>query len=410
MRYSRPNIDTDRICDNMGNSRSRDGGLGCDSTQIDPIATISVWQDLNGHVVATWRDFERTGVMTPYQTLDWFEAWLERVAVPVGESPLIIMAHDTADRATLILPLVLCKRSFFRIARFAGDGHSNFNFPLLRPDVVFAPATMNRFFRMVARRCPEVDVLDLDALPRAWNETPNPLVAPGASRHTACASVIVLDEGVKMEAQLTASRRRRVRRNDSKLADFGVTLQRARCKADVEKTLQTYLAHKTAWFEARGLPNPFNEPGIIPFFTDLMSRPGSGAELHYLRAADDRIIAVASTLVSEQQVSLMFVSFDAASPYTRFSPGLHLIRAMVRQACDRGFKRFDFGLGEAIYKQSLGARPQAVFVMTRPMTIKGSLASSFIEMRRWTKIWLKSRPAFLATLLGLKKKCRFNRG
>ncbi len=372
---------------------------------MNPVATVSVASALDEHIAATWRELERSGLSTPYQSLDWYAAWLNTVARFSGETPLIVIARDGTDRATLLLPLVLSSRSPVRIAKFAGDKHSNFNFPLLRSEIAFTPADVARLFDLTALLCPDIDLFVLDALPGAWDGIANPLVGPAARPHTARSSVLILNAEPESQAttNLTADRLRKLRRNDRKFEGFGVNLQRATSTAEIDRALGAFVAHKVPWFLARGLQNSFGQPGLIEFFADLVSRPNAGAEIHYLTAPDGRIIAVAAILATYRRASLMFFSFDAASPYAAFSPGLKLVREIVKEARRRHLSEFDFGLGEAPYKESLGAGSHQVFVHVRPLTAKGRFAATIIEGRRRSKIFLKQHPALLATLMRVKR-------
>ena len=376
---------------------------------INPVATVSVANALDEHIAATWRELERSGLSTPYQSLDWYAAWLNTVAGISAETPLIILARDGTDRATLLLPLVLSSRSPVRIAKFAGDKHSNFNLPLLCSGVAFTPADVARLFDLTALLRPDIDLFVLDALPRTWGGIVNPLVGPAARMHTAQASVLILNAEPKSQdtTNLTAERRRKLRRNDRKFESFGVRLQRATSTAEIDRALGAFVAHKIPWFLARGLPNSFGQPRLVEFFADLVSRPNAGAEIYCLTAPDERIIAVAAILATSRRASLMFVSFDAASPYAAFSPGLKLVREIVKEASRHHLSEFDFGLGEAPYKDSLGAGSQQVFVDIRPLTAKGSFAATIIEGRRRSKIFLKQHPTFLATLMRLRRYFSF---
>ncbi len=82
---------------------------------------------------------------------------------------------------------------------------------------------------------------------------------------------------------------------------------------------------------------------------------------------------------------------------------MKLVREIVKEARRRHLNEFDFGLGEAPYKESLGAGSHQVFVYVRPLTAKGRFAATIIEGRRRSKIFLKQHPALLATLMRVKR-------
>ncbi len=338
---------------------------------------------------------------TPYQSLAWYEAWLSEAAPRRGETPFIISARDGSGTTTLLLPLVLRTTASVRALAFAGGRHTNINMPLLRRGATFTRASFDALVALVAPLRPDVDLFILDSLPRSWDGASNPLVDARARRHSAAATVLTFegDPG----RSFTAQRRRRLRAKDRKFAALGVTLHRARTSDEVARTLAAFNAQKAAWLDARGLANSFRDPGVMPFFTRLTSGSGAHGELHYLEAAQGSTLAVAATITTASWMSLMFVSFDPASPCAVYSPGEKLIRELIKQAYQRGLKGFDFGLGEAAYKEALGALPQSTFVRIAPLTTKGMTAAAVLEGQRRVKMALKANRGLLAALLRIRR-------
>lgn len=370
---------------------------------IDPVVSVSVVSALDSTTSALWRELERSGACTPYQSLAWYDSWTRNVAKPRGEALVIVAAFDGEGRVTLLLPLVLRSRFSVRIGSFAGGKHANFNMPLVRRDVAFTPNAMTYLFAAVNRLRPDIDLLVFDALPSGWDGVANPLILAGSRPHTAAASMLDL---ILTSEHLTTHPRKLKARN-RKFVRAGITLRRARSPEDVDRALTAFLAHKRPWFAGRGLRNPFEQREVIQFFTDLASRPESGAEIHFLQGADDSIVAVAATLVRQRQASLMFVSYDPASPLAAHSPGMKLIRDVLADARHRGLAVFDFGLGEATYKSSLGARSEATYATFAPLTSKGCTAAMLFEVQRRGKIAAKAYPRLLATVLRFTRAVKF---
>lgn len=369
----------------------------------DPVAAVSIMSDLDS-VAPIWLELERQGASTPYQSFAWYEAWMRVVAPGRGETPLIIVAFDDKGEATLLLPLVLRCRCFAHVASFAGGKHANFNMPLVRPDVTFTKAALDRLFLELVRLRPDIDLFAFDALPASWNGADNPLVAASARPHTAPASVLSLmpDPRQLFDMTSTAGRKRKLRAIDRKFDQSGVTFRRAASKGEIGQALDAFSSHKVPWFLARGLPNPF-EPCVLAFFADLAMHPRSPLQIHGLYSPDDAIVAVTATLVANGRASLMFVSYDASSPLAAHSPGTKLVREVILEACSRGLASFDFGLGEAAYKTSFGATLEPSYVVLRSQTLRGELVAWGIEGKRRLKMSLKAHPRLLGTLLRWSK-------
>ena len=371
------------------------------------VTRVSVTSEL-ADVLEQWTQLQKAAVFTPYQSLAWYATWIRNVASVRRETPLIITAADSDGRLTLVLPLVVRTRLGVRVASFAGGKHSNFNMPVVAGDASFEFAAIDRLLSAVARLRPDIDLFVFDALPLSWRGVANPLVSPRSRAHTAAASALGLvpDSERLFAANVSPHRLRKNRVTDRKLGNHGVTLRRASTPLDIERALSTFLAHKEPWFASRGLTNPFTAPGTMAFLQELAQQADGGMELHCLHGSCDEILAVAGVLTDRRRASLTFVSFDPASPLAKLSLGNKLVRELISDACRRGLETFDFGLGEAAYKDSLGARSEPIVVSLRSMTLKGHLADWIISAARHAKIEIKARRHVLARILALTRILR----
>lgn len=368
----------------------------------DPVLTITVATSVTA-VSSIWHELEEYGVSTPYQSLDWYDSWMRIVAPCEGEAPLILVAFDRRGRAVLLLPLVLRRRFSANIASFAGNKHANFHMPLFRSDVTFTRPALDHIFTEAARLRPDIDLFALDAQPAFWNGMANPLVGTKARPYTATATVLTLrsDPERLFFESLTADRRRRLRANDRKFHRFGIAYRRAVSAAEIHQALSSFSAHKTPWFLTRGLTNPFT-PNVIAFIADLAIR--SKVEIHCLATEHGSNLAVAATLTAGNRTSLLLISYDATSLFAAYSPGIRLIRDIIANGCNRGLSEFDFGLGEATYKTSFGAKSEPTYIDLRPQTYRGELAAALIKAEHKAKAVMKAHPRVLATVLRSRQK------
>ncbi len=92
----------------------------------------------------------------------------------------------------------------------------------------------------------------------------------------------------------------------------------------------------------------------------------------------------------------MFTSFSADEAVTRYSPGEHLLNAMVRDLCGRGVATIDLGIGEARYKDTWCPRRIPVFNQYIAITPAGQVLRAARLFQDRAKDFLKRHPALFA--------------
>lgn len=370
------------------------------------LARISIGECLDEPLRQQWLSFSSVAKHTPYQTLDWYEAWLTTVGVARRETPVIVQGFDDQDRLRILLPLVAKRHYGVTIAAFPGDKHANFNFPLTCPDTTFSQASISSLLAHVAQER-SIDLFFLDALPSQWDGTANPLLSLPHRTHPAPAYILDFDlhDFDASDAVSVGRKARKARHAERALAKAGVCLRRAADTDDIAQSLRAFLTQKRRWFSKRGIPDSFSEPGIADFLLALFSRPQGNAELHLLRIGDVDV-ALAGLLTHSRHASLMFTSYDDASPHAGKGPGKRLLRFLGQELQRRSFRCFDFGLGDAPHKPEIGAVSQNVYVVSRPTAPAGHVMAFAKEAERIGKRYVKQSPRLLAASRAVQVRLR----
>ena len=373
----------------------------CYNRRPDEVARLLIATQLDQNTLGLWRAFSECAIQSPYQTAEWYQAWLATTGAALGETPFIIMAFDKSDRQTILLPLVLVKINSLSICRFAGGKHSNFNFPMIRPGMPFTRNSIEILFKDVIAQCPSVDLFMLDSLPDEWDAHQNPLCLLRKHIHPAAASIIDLDSKAPSPSLASRPHSKRKRWSERKLTQLSARVCQMRKTDEIEQAIVSLFVQKKIWSRLRGLPEIFCEPCLSRFFCMLFNN-SANAELFALRV-DGENIAVAGLLTKGKRASLMFISYDASSPFSRFGPGAYLLRETIDDMVCRGFTQFDLGLGEASYKQSLGAQTFDVFSVTIAGSVRGRLAAAIVELKRFTKHRIKRSPRLYGVALMVRR-------
>ena len=305
-------------------------------------------------VEGLWRAFEADAVASPYGRFDWIAPFAARMLAP-QETLRVATIHDAAGRLAMILPLARYRQHGLAVASPLGGKHANFNVPLLRPGFSLTAFESRQLLARIGQQL-HVDLVVCRNAPVSWRGTPNPLAAGGRPSPS---NAYKLALSPNAEATLTRvssnAARKKLRNKERALAKLGaVAVIEARTEAEVDLVLDALLAQKKRRFQELGITDPYAGEAARLFLRGAclagLAEGQPAIELHAL-TLDGNVVAALGSAADAQQLSGMFISFDAAGDAAKSSPGEILVANIIRQQCERGRKVFDLGVGEARYKR-----------------------------------------------------------
>jgi CelD/BcsL family acetyltransferase involved in cellulose biosynthesis len=368
------------------------------STPALPFAQVDVYADPRAALDA-WTELEAIAPSTGYQTRRFLLPWLDTLGGRRGFSAMISVARDATGRPVALLPFGLARRGPFQVALFLGDRQSNFNLPLMRPDVRFDRAACEALLLETARRAPHrPDLFLLLNQPLAWNGWANPLATLPHRESPSFGYAAALASGADGFAGLRVSKatRRRLKKKQKRLEALGaITYERAATAERAHAVLDAFLRQKHTRFSRAGLDPEFARPQMRAFLDRASARgiaEGRAAfELHAL-SLGRRIIATYGVIRHGPNLHAMFNSFDQDDEIARCSPGDLLLHRLLEDACSRGITSFDLGIGEARYKTSVCNEIVPLFDCILPMTPRGYVAGLLAGLRLSAKRRIKRSP------------------
>jgi CelD/BcsL family acetyltransferase involved in cellulose biosynthesis len=363
-----------------------------------PFARVEVYSDPRAALDA-WTELEAIAPITGYQTRRFLLPWLDTLGERRGFSAMISVARDAAGRPVALLPLGLARRGPFRVALFLGDRQSNFNLPLVRPDIHFDRAACEALLKETARKAPQrLDLFLLLNQPLAWAGSANPLalLPRRESPSFGYATTLSRDAQAFMATKVSKGTRRRLRKKEQRLASLGtITYERAATPERAGAILEAFLKQKKSRFSRVGLDPEFARPQMRAFLDRAATRgltEGRAAfELHAL-CVDGKIAATYGAIHHRGSLHAMFNSFDQQREIARCSPGDLLLHRMLENACGRGITSFDLGIGEARYKASVCEEIVPLFDCIIPVTPLGYAAGLLAGFRLAAKRRIKRSP------------------
>ncbi len=361
------------------------------------VCRVSAELELAG-VEPAWRELERSAAASAYQTFAFALAWFETEGIAADVTPFIVTAYDADDRLIALLPLGLARKGHFRVARFAGGRHANYNLGLFRPGIGWTPDDIHGLLSAAARACSaRIDLYAFTNQPATWQGDANPLgclkgqPSPSFGHSTA----LMLDPDAFFKSHQSARSRKNLRNKASRLAELGPTrCTTAQSASDVATVLAIHLQQKAEKLAALGATDATDPAMAQAFLTRLTEVEGDDGPLLMLHAlmSGERIVATFGGLSHHRRFSGLLISYDADPDVARNSPGELLLAAVVADKCREGFTSFDLGVGEARYKETYCPMVEPLFDSFLPITVAGRLFMAGEAIRLKAKRAVKQSP------------------
>ena len=352
----------------------------------DPREARSVWRALSP---------ERFGSF--YQSEAFLLNWL--TVFGAAATPFFIAARDEAGEPVALLPLGLRRYGPLRVAQFLGGKESNYNLGLFRDPDAFGARDVAALLRAAARPPGGPQLYRLLNLPKLWNGAANPLLrlphqsSPSPAYRTALAS----DGEALLARKLSSDTRKKLRKKEKRLTDRGALSYFRAAPDQADAVLDAFFKQKQHNY---ALGDAEDIARARKFYRALA---GEGLELHVL-ALDGRAIASLGAALNGGRLQGLFNAFDPDPEIAKSSPGDLLLTYVLRDACARGLRCFDLGLGEARYKAMFcGEREEMADVLFAP-TLAGALAAPALAASLKAKVALKNNSRLWGVVQTLRRR------
>jgi len=296
----------------------------------------------------SWNALADRGTNFVFQTYQWNRSWLSAYGDQC--EPLFVVVANGSSTVG-VAPLVVEQTSTQgRVARFLGDGRSDYC-DLLAANDWNTVAAMVRGLRDYGRW----DVLDLKNVPaqsqsvEMIREICRAAGFPVIVRdHFVCPTLLIRGHEA---AALKILNKPALRRRENSLERMGHLVCRDLTAAsDVEPYLDRFFGqHITRWGSS-STPSLFCEASNRLFYRELTARlDRTGWLLFSVIELDEHPIAIHYGFDHQDSQFWYKPSFDPA--FASKSPGLMLVRHLIRRAINQGRREFDFTVGDEPFKK-----------------------------------------------------------
>lgn len=363
-----------------------------------------------------WRDLQTTGFSTPYQHLNWVQA---RVATLKQSSEHKIgcmygVVRSADQQIVMLFPLKIYTMFGVRCATILGGKHANYQMPVFDRHAfeTLTPEIMNSLLTLLSQSIRSkfgvIDLFLFENQPQTWMGSVNPLAALKSEPSPSDAYGLALERDFNttisnVMSKDTFKKLRKKLKNLEAMPDF--KLIHAQTEDEVKLLLSAFFEQKRVRFAQLGIENPFDSVETQHFLTQLfmsgrLITPRT-ASLNAL-SVDGKIIAVVGGVMSQDHFSGMITSYDPNPIYARNSPGQVLFLKMIELKAAQGLKYFDFGVGEAAYKDIFAGYTIPLRDSIIPVTLKGKIACAMTKKQHALKRKIKRTPLLWHTFQGLR--------
>lgn len=301
-----------------------------------------------------WRPMLDSQQATPFQGKAWLQRWYGALAKADAVEPVLVHVAAADGTPAIALPLVRLDGRL-RVLEFADLGITDYNAPLIGPA---APADTNAarsLWVAVRAALPPADLFRADKLPETVLGRPNPLVlALGGRPSSLFGNLVRIESG--WEDWLKGLEKH----NRKELGRFWRVFTRdPRARFEIadtpERALEIYRRleiQQSARMHELGQSYRLDEPVFSDFYRDLLlAGLSDGSAVLSALTAGEELVAALFGIARGDHFAMVRIS-TGGGEWAHCSPGRLVIGRTMEALHERGFRAFDFTIGDYGYKNS----------------------------------------------------------
>jgi CelD/BcsL family acetyltransferase involved in cellulose biosynthesis len=364
--------------------------------------SLEVRSDLAA-MAAEWKAFEPVADCTPFQTFAWLDHWQRHIGARKGTLPVIVFGHDDNGEILFILPLAIDTQAALRRLTWLGMELGDYNAPLLaqrfsgHPVAEDFPSVWNAVVALLQSNARyHFDLVDLPKMPETVGAQKNPFLQLSVLPNRSGAYLTTLGDNWEQyyAAKRSASTRKTARRKQKQLEGYGKLnfINDVPLEASAQ-TLDTLIEQKSGLLGRMGVENIFQRAGYPEFYRALATDPEARRDfVHVSRLDVGDVIGATNLALRFRERYYLILSSYYGGEMSRSGPGTAHLHELLRLAIARGFRYFDFTIGDETYKLDWSDTKLVLYDHLAPHSARGWLVASAIMLARRATRKIKQTP------------------
>jgi CelD/BcsL family acetyltransferase involved in cellulose biosynthesis len=360
---------------------------------------LQVCSDL-GEIEPEWRTFERRADCTAFQSFDWVATWQRHIGTRNGTVPAVVLGRGGDGQLLFILQLAVETRGPVRRLTWLGSELCDYNAPLLAENFSrqvgvdqFVPLWRDIIALLASKSRFGFDLVDLQKMPELVGRQRNPFLSLPVRANPSGAYVANLGDNWDQfyADKRSSATRKRERRQLKHLAEQG-DIRFVDVQDDIAHTLETLIEQKSRSFARMGVEDLFARPGYREFYRDIAANSAARELTHVSRLDVGSTIAAVNLGLRFRDCYYLVLSSYHDGEISRLGPGRAHLHELLRHAIDRGFRRFDFTIGDEPYKRDWADTEVRLYDHLASVTLRGQLVVTLTAAYRRLKRFIKQTP------------------
>jgi len=241
------------------------------------------------------------------------------------------------------------------------------------------------------------DLVDMSKLPETIGDVRNPFLDLDVLANASNGHITTLSgtwDAYYSERRSSASRKKD-RKQIKYLGEYGaVKFVHVKDGSELDRTMETLIAQKTHSFARLGIENLFARPGYTEFWRDVAH---DRTLIHVSRLDVGAMQAASSLGLTFRGCYYLVLSSYDHGEIARLGPGRAHLRELLRHSLEAGLGRFDFTIGDELYKRDWSNIELQIYDYVEATTVKGWPLATAVNLYRRLKRFIKKTPALWST-------------
>jgi CelD/BcsL family acetyltransferase involved in cellulose biosynthesis len=336
---------------------------------------IDIFSEFNEKPEALWTKFEKSAIMTPFQSYAWLSQWQKTVGDPLlSVRPKIVHLHDEGQTFA-IFPFGIRKKYGVKILDWLGGNQADYMGPLLSPrfhDEYFSDYNL---FQAIKSGLEGFDLMQfqkqkIDTIFILKNMG-FPLIETVDTNAYKASLPATWDEYLLKIKKRIISDSLRQRRRLKKIGEIKFLI--ADSKETKLEVIRAMMKQKSKQYRDSGAWDMLSINEYQLFFNSLADFSSEIIKVHCAALkVDDSIIATHVGIIYNDTFYYLMPAHETGS-WKRYSPGRILLLELLKWSIKNGLKYYDFTIGNESYKKDWCDNQLELYKVIKPITLKGQV-------------------------------------